>query len=350
MSRTDFGTLNGEKVEAVTIANGALRAKIITYGARLTELWVPDRDGNLADVVLGFDDLQSYVDTETFFGATFGRYGNRIGGGKFTLEVKAYQVDVNEGRNHLHGGSVGFDRKNWAISELSANSVTLTAVSDDGEMGFPGRSNLLARYTLTDAGQLLIEMEADTDKVTLMNMVHHSYFNLAGQGSGDVLKQQVRLASNFYVPINDELIATGEIASVAGTPFDFSKAKEIGADIAALEGVGGEIFEGGGGYDHNWCLGGDGSRLRDCAEAYDPASGRRMVMRTTEPGVQFYTGGYLSEKITGKEGKKLCKYAGFTLETQKFPDAPNFAHFPDCILRPGERYHQIMEFSFTSGS
>jgi len=346
-NRTPHGTAQGQPVEQVTLTHGALTAKLITFGARLTELWVPGRDGNLADIVLGFDTLPEYEATETYFGATCGRYGNRIRKGLFALEGVAHQVDCNEHGNHLHGGVDGFDQKVWAIANLTDTSVVFTALSADGEMGFPGRANLRATYTLTDSG-LSIVMEADTDAATVMNMVHHSYFNLAGQGSGDVLAQMIRLNAAFYTPVDDELLATGEVLSVKGTAFDFTTAKPIGRDIAALPGVGAEIFGDGGGYDHNWCLGDAGHTLREAATAWDPASGRKMTLTTTEPGVQFYTGGYLSPAHNGKAGATLCKYAGFTLETQKFPDAPNFAHFPHCRLNPDETYRQEMHFTFTT--
>jgi aldose 1-epimerase len=343
-----FGTLNGVDIQAVTIENKhGLRAKFIPFGARLVALWVPDRDGAFDDIVLGFDTLEEYVATDTFFGATCGRYGNRISKGQFPLFGDVVQVDTNEGNNHLHGGNDGFDRKIWN-TDVDGNVVTFTAISEDGEMGFPGRCNLTARYELTEDNQLVITMSADTDKVTLMNMVHHSYFNLSGQGSGDVLNQFLTLNSRFYTPVDDELMTTGEVLKVEGTPYDFTQPKAIGADIAALEGVGGEVFEEGGGYDHNWCLTGAQSDLLDCARIYDPASGRVMTLTTSEPGVQFYTGGYLNDRIMGKEGKKLCKYAGFTLETQKFPDAPNFAQFPNCVLRPGETYTNTMIFDFAT--
>ena len=340
--RRSLGAVNGQPVQAVTLNAGPLRATLISYGARLTELWVPGRDGTLADIVLGFDTLAQYQATETYFGATCGRYGNRIRKGRFTLDGVPVQVDCNEHGNHLHGGVAGFDRKVWTIAELTASRVVFSAVSEAGEMGFPGRSNLTATYDLTADG-LTILTEADTDAPTVMNMVHHSYFNLAGQGSGNVLSQMIRLDAPFYTPVDDELLATGEVLSVEGTPFDFTSAKPIGRDIAALSGVGGEIFGEGGGYDHNWVLDGTGA----CATAWDPASGRKMVLTTTEPGVQFYTGGYLSTSHKGKAGAILCKYAGFTLETQKFPDAPNFAHFPQCRLNPGERYRQEMYFRFS---
>jgi aldose 1-epimerase len=344
--RNLYGTVQGEPVEAVTLAAGSLRATLITFGARLTELWVPGRDGTLADVVLGFDTLPEYEATETYFGATCGRYGNRIRKGRFALDGVVHQVDCNEHDNHLHGGVGGFDRKVWSIADLTDTSVVFTAVSAAGEMGFLGRANLRTTYSLTKTG-LSVVMEADTDAPTLMNMVHHSYFNMAGQGSGNVLGQMIRLNAPFYTPVDDELLATGEVLAVKGTAFDFTTAKPIGRDIAALPGVGAEIFGEGGGYDHNWCLSDAGCQLRVAATAWDPVTGRKMVLTTTEPGVQFYTGGYLSSAHRGKAGATLCKYAGFTLETQKFPDAPNFAHFPQCRLNPGETYRQEMHFRFT---
>ena len=347
MSTTEtFGHYEGQEIKAVTISNAAgHRAKLITFGARLCELLTPDRDGAFDDIVLGFDTIEEYAATDTYFGATCGRYGNRIRAGRFSIDGNEHQLNVNEGRNHLHGGQQGFDRKVWEIDALTANSVVFTAVSQDGEMGFPGRSNLRSTYTITDDNELRIVMEADTTKPTLMNMVHHSYFNLAGQGSGTVLDHQVRMASRFYTPVDGELLATGEVRSVAGTPFDFSDSKSIGRDIGELAGVGGEIFETGGGYDHNWCLDA-GPALHKCIDVVEPASGRTMTMLTTEPGLQFYTAGYLTDAVMGKKGKRLCKYAGFTLETQKFPDTPNFGHFPNCELRPGETYRQEMVFRF----
>jgi aldose 1-epimerase len=343
---TSFGEYEGREIKAVTISNLAgLRAKLITFGARLCELHTPDRNGNLDDIVLGFDSIQEYAATDTYFGASCGRYGNRIPGGRFSIDGEEHQLNVNEGKNHLHGGQQGFDRKVWAIESLTDNSVVFTAVSEDGEMGFPGRSNLRSSYTITDDNKLSIVMEADTTKPTLMNMVHHSYFNLAGQGSGTVLGHRIKMASRFYTPVDDELLATGEILSVVGTPFDFSEFKSIGQDIEELGAVGGEIFETGGGYDHNWCLDA-GPALHKCIEVVEPSSGRTMTMHTTEPGLQFYTAGYLTDAVMGKKGKRLCKYGGFTLETQKFPGTPNFGHFPRCELHPGQIYRQEMVFQF----
>lgn len=349
ITETGFGRSGGKDIRSITITNAnGMAARLITFGARLTELWVPGRDGALDDVVLGFDSIAEYEATNTYFGATCGRYGNRIPRGRVVIDGKEHQLDINEGKNHLHGGRQGFDHKIWdAAYDPKGNSVTFSAVSEDGEMGFPGRAPLTSTYTLDDSNRLTITMQATTDKVTLMNMVHHSYFNLGGQGSGNVLDHEMHIPAHFYTPVDGELLATGEVQKVAGTPFDFSKSKKIGADIGKLEAVGAGIFDEGGGYDHNWCLSGVGD-LREACDVYHAKSGRRMRMQTTEPGLQFYTGGYLSEKVMGKRGKALCKYAGFTLETQKFPGTPGFAHFPHCILRPGETYRQQMVFDFST--
>ncbi|EYD75273.1 Aldose 1-epimerase [Rubellimicrobium mesophilum DSM 19309] len=332
-----YGQLDGESVRAVTLESGALKARLITYGARLTELWVPDRRGNPADIVLGHDSLDDYVASKAYFGATVGRYGNRIAGGRFLLDGVEYQLDLNEGANHLHGGHQGFDRKNWTLGHLTPTSVTFHATSWEGEMGYPGRCELTSTYELTDEG-LRIVMTAETSAPTVLNMVHHSYFNLAGEG--DVLAQELRLAAPFYTPVDAELLATGAILPVAGTPFDFMASKPIGRDIAGAPG--------GKGYDHNWCLSEAGVALRDCAEAHDPTSGRRMTLRKNQPGVQVYTGGYLSASMPGKRGETQHQYGGFTLETQKFPGTPNHPQFPSCVLRPGETYRHEMLFTFAA--
>lgn len=333
----EYGRLDGESVRAVTLENGRLKARLITYGARLIELWVPGREGSPADIVLGYDTLEEYVASRTYFGATVGRYGNRIANGRFRLDGKDYQLDRNEGANHLHGGSEGFDRKNWTLGETTPARATFHATSWVGEMGYPGRCELTSTYELTDADELRIVMTAETSAPTIVNMVHHSYFNLAGQG--DVLAQELRLSGRFYTPVDAELLATGAILPVEGTPFDFTERKPIGRDIGKV---------GQSGYDHNWCLEGAGEILRDCAEALDPASGRRLTLRTTEPGVQVYAGGYLDASMTGKGGRPLRRFAGFTLETQKFPGSPNHPQFPSCTLRPGETYRHEMVFAFTA--
>lgn len=336
-----FGTIDGHEIKAVTLSQAGITARLVTYGARLTELWVPDANGDLADVVLGFDDLQSYVQRDAYFGATCGQYANRIAKGQFDLNGQLTQVDVNEGLNHLHGGEAGFDRKIWQITALDDTSVTFSAVSKDGEMGFPGRSTLSTRYSLTPDGALEIEMTADTDKLTVMNIVNHAYFNLAGQGAGDVLGHELQIAAQFYTPVDDQLLATGEVRSVAGTPFDFRTAKPIGQDIAPLS-----TSRDGGGYDHNWCLEQTGGELHSCAVLCDPGSGRRMTVTTTEPGVQVYTGGFLTRQMLGKKGKRLCQFAGVALETQKFPCSPNIAHFPDSALQAGQVYRHKTRLHF----
>lgn len=342
-----YGDLDGRPVEAVTLESGDLRARLITYGARLTELWVPDRRGEAADIVLGHDTLPEYEATETYFGATAGRYANRIREGRFRLDGREHQLDRNEGANHLHGGSEGLDRQLWTLAEASASRAVLTCVSEDGDMGYPGRLEAQVTYELTGA-ELRIRMTATTTAPTPVNIVHHSYFNLAGQGRGDVLGQELRLDAPFYTPVDEELLTTGEILSVAGTPFDFRTAKPIGRDIDRLSGSGGAVFGEGGGYDHNWVLAGAGEALRPCAEARDPASGRRLTLLTTEPGVQVYTGGYLDESVIGKGGVPYAKFGGFTLETQKFPGSPEHGHFPNAILRPGETYDHRMIFAFSA--
>lgn len=347
MAVEEFGRIGDQPVQAVTLANAhGLRARLITYGARLTELHVPDREGQPADIVLGFDTLDEYRATTTYFGATCGRYANRIRRGRFALDGQEVQLDVNEGANHLHGGHEGFDRKVWTLDEATDRRASFRTISEDGEMGYPGRLDVTATYELTDENQFLITMTATTSRVTPVNVVHHSYFNLAGQGSGDVLRQEMRLAAPFYTPVDGELLATGEIISVGGTPFDFRAAKPIGQDFAGLGSVGAGVFEAGGGYDHNWVLGGAGQTLRDCAEIRDPASGRRMTLWTDQPGVQVYTGGYLDDSIMGKGGRLLCQFAGFTLETQRFPGSPNHAHFPTSLLHPGETYLHRMILAF----
>jgi aldose 1-epimerase len=347
IERFAFGEIDGEKVQGFVLKNrNGMSAKLISYGARLTELHMPDRKGNPADIVLGFDDLASYIATNTYFGATCGRYGNRISEGRFPLGGQTVQVDCNEGRNHLHGGRNGFDRKNWSAAvDESSNAVIFSMVSPDGEQGFPGTIQLTSTYRLTDDNVFEISMRGTTDRTTILNAVHHTYWNLAGQGSGDVRDQQLQLFADCYTPIDDELITTGEILSVAGTAFDFRTSKPIGQDIDTLQDVGtGDLV--GGGYDHNWCLNASGDTLRHCARVVDPASGRGFELHTTEPGVQFYTGGYLSEKVIGKRGLPYCRFAGYTFETQKFPNTPNFGHFPQCTLHPGEVYDHRMVFRF----
>ncbi|MEP2641795.1 aldose epimerase family protein [Roseobacter sp.] len=338
MTRDPFGTLDGVDVAAVTLSNGGLTARFITYGARLTQLWVPDAIGTRADVVLGFDDLQGYVQGGGYLGAVCGQYANRVANGQCRVAGHPVHLDTNEGVHHLHGGSHGFDSKIWEITALADHSVTFSAVSEDGEMGFPGRSCLTARYTLTPDAALDIELTADTDAPTLMNMTNHAYFNLAGYTGGDVLGHHLGIASGFYTPVNDALLATGEVRHVGGTPYDFQTSKPIGQDIVPLCPVMGD-----GGYDHNWCL----NPCQNAVRLFDPGSGRRMTLTTTEPGVQVYTGGAFDGQARGKGGHPLHRFAGVALEPQKYPCSPNFAHFPDATLWPGQiyRHHTRLQFS-----
>jgi aldose 1-epimerase len=341
-----FGEVGGRPARAFRLdGGGGVTARLTDYGARLTELRVPGRDGETADIVLGFEDAQSYAASPSYFGATVGRYGNRIRRGQFTLLGRDCQVDCNEKANHLHGGRHGWGSRIWdAEAGADGRSVTFRTTSADGEMGFPGACTVSSTYELTGT-RLRITMEAVPDATTIINMVHHSYFNLAGQGSGDVLAQEMRIAGDFYVPVDDELLATGEIRAVAGTPFDFRERHPIGLHLEELGPVGTAIFEGGSGWDHNWCLGLPGEDgFIEAAEIHDPASGRTLRLRTTEPGLQMYIGGYLDDSVLGKAGLRYCQYAGFTLETQKFPDTPRFGHFPTTLVEAGATYRQVMVF------
>jgi aldose 1-epimerase len=322
-----FGQINGQDVPLLTLQNGNLIARVTPYGARLVQLWTPDRDGALADIVLGHDSVEEYRAATTYFGATCGRYANRIARGRFLLDGVLHQLDVNEAPNHLHGGREGFDRKLWDFRE-EAGAVVFSTVSADGEMGFPGAVTAECRYELTADDHLRITMTARSTAPTVINLVNHAYFNMAGQGSGPIHAQEVRLAATHYTPVGAGLIPTGEIAPVAGE-FDFTTLRPIG-DF---------------GFDHNWCL--DGTGLREVVEARDPASGRRMRLSTDQPGVQFYTGGYIPAGLPGKAGAVLGKHAGFTLETQKYPDSPNRPAFPSAVLRPGEDYLHRMDFAFS---
>ncbi|MBN2207401.1 MAG: galactose mutarotase [Candidatus Aminicenantes bacterium] len=334
--REEFGVLpDGRTVQAYSLVNkNGLKARLIDYGATLVELIVPDKDGRFGDIVLGFDDLEGYLKSSPYFGCIVGRYGNRIAKGRFTLDGVEYALATNNGANHLHGGLVGFDKVLWTAEPVAVgggHGVRFGYLSPDGEEGYPGNLRVTVTYLLTDANELSIRYEAETDKATPVNLTHHSYFNLAGAGNGDILGHEIRLFAPRYTPVDDGLIPTGEIAPVAGTPFDFTKPAAIGARIAEVPG----------GYDHNFVLESGGGRLAPAAEVYEPAAGRVMEISTTEPGIQFYAGNFLDGTIVGKDGKAYLKHAGFCLETQHFPDSPNRTGFPSTILRPGERYESL---------
>jgi aldose 1-epimerase len=343
-----FGKIaDGTPVELFTLNDGTVEAQIISYGGIVLSLKTPDRNGNSADIVLGFDDVAGYYANSNgpggaFFGATIGRYGNRIAHGSFTLNGKKYSLPLNNGENSLHGGPHGFNNVVWKAKEI-ADGVELTYVSKDGEAGYPGNLTTTVRYTLVK-GELRIDYSATTDKNTVVNLTNHSYFNLAGQGKGDILKQQLTLMASRFAPVDAGLIPTGELRPVAGTPFDFTKATAIGERIDADD----EQIKLGHGYDHNWVLDATGGKLALSAEAFDPSSGRVLQVLTTEPGVQFYTGNFLDGTVKGKGGVTYGKHSAFCLETQHFPDSPNHPDFPTTELKRGQKYHTVTVFKLSA--
>ncbi len=338
-----FGkTPDGRAVDIVTISNAAgLQAKIITLGGIIVSFHVPDRNGKPADVVLGFDNLEDYLEKSPYFGAITGRYANRIANGRFTIDGTEYTLATNNGPNHLHGGIKGFDKVVWKIEQARAEDnravLKLSYLSKDGEEGYPGNLHCTVTYTLTAEGIFEMHYEAITDKPTVVNLTNHTYWNLAGQGSGDVLAHELMLNADAYTPVDQGLIPTGEIKPVKGTPMDFTSPKTIGSRIDQLD-----I----GGYDHNFVLNGKAGRMKLCARVYEPTSGRVMEIRTTEPGVQFYTGNFLNGTLTGKNGRVYHKHYAFCLETQHFPDSPNKPQFPSVILRPGQTYRTTTVHKF----
>ncbi len=347
VTESTFGHVEDHVAHAYFLDGGeGVCLRVTNYGARLVSLWVPGRDGHAEDIVLGFDDAQSYAQSPAYFGATVGRYGNRIARGQFTLQGRDCRVDCNEGLNHLHGGRHGWDSRRWDV-EAGEASVTFRTRSAPGEMGFPGGCDVASTYALFGRS-LRITMEAMPSETTVINMVHHSYFNLAGHASGDVLSHQMRLPSDYYTPVDGDLLATGEVLTVDGTPYDFRELRSIGASAGSGPTSNSAISSRGGvEYDHNWCLRGGGVDLSEAAEVFDPVSGRRMHLSTSEPGLQMYTGGYLDDRIVGKDDSRYCKNAGFTLETQKFPDSPRFSHFPTATVRAGDNYRHTMLFEFS---
>lgn len=347
-----FGkTSDGTAVEQYVLRNShGVQATVITYGAVLQSLKVPDKHGQFADVVLGFDDVQGYQAGTAFFGATIGRFGNRLDKGTFELDGKRYQVPLNDGPNSLHGGPQGFDKHVWKAQPVKQNDsvgVTLSYLSKDGEMGFPGNLKVDVTYSLNDKNELHIDYKATTDKPTVLNLTNHSYFNLAGAGSGDVLKQVATLHASHYTPVNSTLIPTGELAPVAGTPMDFLKPTAIGQHIKDDHPQLKFAEPKQGGFDFNWVLDAKGDIGKLAADVRDPQSGRRLQLYTSEPGVQFYTGNFLDGSIKGKGGKPYAHWSAFTLETQHFPDGPNQPSFPSTRLDPGQTYTQntVLKFS-----
>ncbi|MGW2339924.1 aldose epimerase family protein [Streptomyces sp. NPDC001661] len=342
-----FGKLaDGTKIYRWSLENGGTRLKVLNYGGIVQSLELPDRRGKYVNVSLGYDTIEEYVAGTTFFGATIGRYGNRIAKGKFTLDGKAYQVSVNDGENSLHGGAKGFDKRVWDIEPFTSGSdvgLHMHYTSVDGEMGYPGTLKTTVTYTLTARGDWRVDYEATTDKATVVNLTNHTYFNLAGEGSGTIYDHELTLAASRYTPTDAGLIPTGELAKVAGTPFDFRKAKPIGRDIRAAHPQ--QILAKG--FDHNWVMDkGITAKPVLVATLRDPVSGRTLKIATDQPGLQFYSGNFLDGTLVGQSGRTYRQGDGLALETQHFPDSPNQPSFPSTVLRPGETYRTTTVHSF----
>ncbi len=345
-----FGKLaDGTEIHSWTLENGGTRLRVLSYGGIVQSLEIPDREGRLANVSLGFDSIEEYVEKTPYFGALIGRYGNRLGAGTYTLDGETHRVDVNDGPNSLHGGAQGFDRRVWDVAPFGEGGeggdvgLRLSRTSPDGEMGHPGTLTVRVTYTLTAAGDWRIDYEATTDRTTVVNLTNHVYWNLAGEGSGSVAGHELSLAASRYTPVGPGLIPTGELADVAGTPFDFREAKEIGRDLRIADP---QLLHGQG-YDHNWVLDkGVTEEPVPVAFLRDPSSGRTLTVATTEPGLQFYSGNFLDGTLTGPAGRVYRQGDALCLETQHFPDSPNQPSFPSTTLRPGETYRSTTVHTF----
>ena len=349
ITKESFGkTAEGESVDLYTLTNrNGMEAKITNYGGIVTALTAPDRNNKYADIVLGFNDLDSYLKGHPYFGALIGRYGNRIAKGRFTLNGTEYKLAVNNGENHLHGGLKGFDKVVWTAKSIKTKlgpALLLTYLSKDMEEGYPGNLTVKVVYTLTNNNELRIDYTASSDKDTVTNLTHHSYFNLAGEGNGDILSHLLTLKATRFTPTDAGSIPTGELRNVQGTPFSFLKATAIGDRINQSD----QQLQFGSGYDHNWVVNGAMGTLRQAASVYESTSGRVMDVWTTEPGIQFYTGNFLDGTLTGKSGKVYQKRTGFCLETQHYPDSPNQPKFPTTTLRKGATYRSTTIYRFTS--
>lgn len=348
ISKQTWGKLNGRPVHLYTLTNAAgIRMAVTSYGARVVSLSVPDRQGRMEDVVLGYETLDEYLHDSPYFGAPCGRYANRIAHGKFTLDGAGYELAANNGPNHLHGGITGYDKRIWEVAEKHSpegDALSFHLVSPDGEEGYPGTLDVVMTYTLTPDNTFRIDYKATTDKPTVINLTHHSYFNLAGQGNGKILDHELMIAAAAFTPTDATSIPTGELRPVAGTPMDFRQPTRIGARIGADY----EPLVFGRGYDHNWCLDGQAGKLRQAAKLKDPASGRTMEVWTTEPGIQVYTGNWIAEGLKGKNGRSYGERAGVALETQHYPDSPNKTAFPSTVLRPGQVYSQTTLYKFAA--
>lgn len=336
-----FGTLDdGREVSLFTLTNSnEMEVKITNYGGIITAIRTPDANGSLDNVVLGFESLDKYLEGTPYFGAIIGRYGNRIAEGKFSIDGTEYELATNDGNNHLHGGEVGFDKVLWDAEMQDDNSLKLTYLSEDGEEGYPGNLEVAVVYSLTNENELKIEYEATTDKATPVNLTNHSYFNLSGQPDSTILDHELMLNADQYTPVNGELIPTGKLADVEGTPFDFRNLHGIGARIDQVKG----------GYDHNWVLNrSSDDSLFHAATLHHSKSGREMKVFTEEPGIQFYSGNFLDGSLKGPGGTPFVQHAALCLETQHFPNSPNEPDFPSTILEPGETYETTTIYQFST--
>jgi len=350
ISREPFGEIEGRLIDRFTLANRhGLRVEVITYGGIIRAIWAPDREGQFANITLGFADLAAYLDhNDPYFGCIAGRYANRIAQGRFTIDDQTYQLPTNDGGNHLHGGVRGFDKRVWDAEELredAAAGVRLTLLSPDGEEGYPGTLTAQVTYLLDDDNRLRINYHAETDRPTIVNLTNHTYWNLAGEGTGSIEDHVLRFAASRYTPVDASLTPSGELAPVQNTPFDFTTPTAIGARIRDAH----PQLLAGRGYDHNIVLdrAPDDASLVEAAVLRDPASGRTLAIWTTEPGIQFYSGGYLDGTLIGPSSRTYRQGDGVALETQHFPDSPNQPDFPSAILRPGQTYTSTTIFAFS---
>ncbi|MGB2403565.1 MAG: aldose epimerase family protein [Akkermansiaceae bacterium] len=341
-----------DSIKLYTLKNNVgTEVKVTNYGAIITSIVVPDREGRFDDIVLGYDRVEDYMNAvdKPYFGAVVGRYGNRIAKGQFTLDGETYTLAINNPPNHLHGGVIGFDKVVWDAKPIQGKDFTgleLTYLAKDGEEGYPGNLAVTVRYKLNEANELEVEYQATTDKATPVNLTQHSYFNLAGEGNGNILKHELSINADYYTPVDETLIPTGEIAPIKNTPFDFTIPKAVGRDIAQKN----EQLQYGGGYDHNFVLnkGGKAGEMTLAASIFEPESGRFLEIFTEEPGIQFYCGNFLDGRLKGKAGRPYSHRGAIVLETQHYPDSPNQPHFPSTILKPNETYHSKTIFRFST--
>ncbi len=349
ITKEAFGFMpDGSAIDLYTLSNNnGMTVKITNYGAIITSIQVPDKAGRLGEVTLGYDQLDGYLEATPYFGAVVGRYGNRIAKGQFTLNDVSYTLVTNNGPNHLHGGTTGFDKMAWQVdraeTQASEASLALTYISPHGEEGYPGTLTTTVIYTLTNKNALKIDYVSTTDQPTILNLTNHTYFNLKDAGASSILDHKMMIMADHFTPVDSTLIPTGELRSVAGTPFDFLQPTTIGSRIEAED----EQLAYAGGYDHNYVLNGHIGELRKVAEVYEPVSGRVMEVQSTQAGVQFYTGNFLNGRIVGRGGIAFQKRSAFCLETQHYPDSPNQSTFPTVVLKPGENYQHTTIYAFS---